>query len=826
MTYNFGNPTIITKRNVDTNKNPISVSLTETKQVIDIHNCIPTNQSIDRNYGVDIEGLYEVFNSDEIENDNFYVDYEQGVIYFHSSRVGESITYRYKGVGYSLISASKVFTKIGAGGEILETLEEVIDEILAAKDDIDRREKLRIENENRRIDNENIRIANEKKRIEKENKRVTDENTRKTSENTRIQTENERIQSENDRETAENIRESNENQRITDENIRLDNERRRGSYDAMLQEALTNGSIVEVVNARSNDEGDVFPTLKERLDNSDKKHLRLTGGKLTGVLEVPEIVVGDDLITTGKKKATITTTNKCLSLGDGTEENTLEIPINEGSLRFGGKKVFHEGNSAPVTMTNLRQGDESADSFSNGISIMTCDDKNGWPVPYATILGVQGSNYNRQFQLLANNLNNTFAIRTSHNTMTSDNKWSDWSRIFHENMKNPRFINGLGMGSCYYSGISAYDYTNGIFVKTDLESANQGVIDVKIHGSGFSSSPIDITVQFRNNSNQAIDNLKAVGFGSITEIKAFNYGGYVCLWFAQPARYSSIRVDVGMQGDWRGISCTLSNQALPTSGVTGLSTTTLNNVAVYTSKNALYTPGNSSGNFHFGTSTAGSAVFSRGDGGLFVKQYTDDKIYANVTAADLKYASEEKWKKNIKELDFSAADVINNTTIYEYNLKSDANENTNYGVVIDRGVPEELIQEIVNEDGSIDRVVSSYGMTSLAWKGLQEHSEQISVVEEETAYAMLDSVIKDREIKSQAQAIEEQAEQIGIIEEDIAYTILDSAKKDTLIKEQTATIQEQQGVIESQAEQIEMLDEFISDILLEMVQIRKTGGII
>ena len=59
-------PVVITKRNVDDKGNPISVKQVETKQVAELHNCIPLNYSIDRNHEIAIFGMYQVYNKDEI----------------------------------------------------------------------------------------------------------------------------------------------------------------------------------------------------------------------------------------------------------------------------------------------------------------------------------------------------------------------------------------------------------------------------------------------------------------------------------------------------------------------------------------------------------------------------------------------------------------------------------------------------------------------------------------------------------------------------------------------------------------------------------------
>lgn len=124
---NYDIPTIITKRNVDSMENPIGVKLLEKKQVMDNHSCIVLSQIPDENYRITIEGFNEVFNSDELGNNNFYVSYSQGVIYFLPRYNGKTVVVEYYGIGYELISASRVFYKYDKHGGIIETLEEILD---------------------------------------------------------------------------------------------------------------------------------------------------------------------------------------------------------------------------------------------------------------------------------------------------------------------------------------------------------------------------------------------------------------------------------------------------------------------------------------------------------------------------------------------------------------------------------------------------------------------------------------------------------------------------------------------------------------------------
>lgn len=124
------NSAIIAKRNVDSNQTPISIALAELKQIIDIHSCIVLNQLPDNDIGITIDGFSEVDYLEDITTKTFKVDYANGVIYFHPFNIGKSLTVNYFGIGFTLLSASRIYTKYDKYGNSLETLEEVLDKAL------------------------------------------------------------------------------------------------------------------------------------------------------------------------------------------------------------------------------------------------------------------------------------------------------------------------------------------------------------------------------------------------------------------------------------------------------------------------------------------------------------------------------------------------------------------------------------------------------------------------------------------------------------------------------------------------------------------------
>ena len=134
MPFLDGKPVILTKRNTDKHGNPISVKQIETKQVSTIHNTIPLNYSIDRNHPIVITGFYQIYNQDEISDNTFFADYDQGILYFHSSQIGKSLTVTYMGTGYILISSNRIYrySKVnGAQGNVsIESSFEKIENLL------------------------------------------------------------------------------------------------------------------------------------------------------------------------------------------------------------------------------------------------------------------------------------------------------------------------------------------------------------------------------------------------------------------------------------------------------------------------------------------------------------------------------------------------------------------------------------------------------------------------------------------------------------------------------------------------------------------------
>ncbi len=136
MPFLDGKPVIITKRNIDEHGNPISVKRVESKQVAELHNCIPLNYSIDRNHPIYIPGMYQIYNQDEITEKTFFADYDQGILYFHPDMRGKTIHVTYMSTGYILIASSRIFRYNKTDGSTVtlegsfEKIENLLEELL------------------------------------------------------------------------------------------------------------------------------------------------------------------------------------------------------------------------------------------------------------------------------------------------------------------------------------------------------------------------------------------------------------------------------------------------------------------------------------------------------------------------------------------------------------------------------------------------------------------------------------------------------------------------------------------------------------------------
>lgn len=124
-----------------------------------------------------------------------------------------------------------------------------------------------------------------------------------------------------------------------------------------------------------------------------------------------------------------------------------------------------------------------------------------------------------------------------------------------------------------YSPKMVYNYDKGCLVKLRNASSVDAMITVRIFGNSYyTTPPIDTVIQFYNyNSGNSILQYSGVNNGAgFGDIKVFNYNGQVYLWFKQTRQFQSFVVHAyySNSSDYRNMVQTITNAAMPTSGVT------------------------------------------------------------------------------------------------------------------------------------------------------------------------------------------------------------------------------------------------------------------
>lgn len=124
-----------------------------------------------------------------------------------------------------------------------------------------------------------------------------------------------------------------------------------------------------------------------------------------------------------------------------------------------------------------------------------------------------------------------------------------------------------------YSPKMVYNYDKGCLVKLRNASSVDAMITVRIFGNSYyTTPPFDTVIQFYNyNSGNSIIQYSGVNNGAgFGDIKVFNYNGQVYLWFKQTRQFQSFVVHAyySNSSDYRNMVETITNEGMPTSGVT------------------------------------------------------------------------------------------------------------------------------------------------------------------------------------------------------------------------------------------------------------------
>lgn len=119
---------------------------------------------------------------------------------------------------------------------------------------------------------------------------------------------------------------------------------------------------------------------------------------------------------------------------------------------------------------------------------------------------------------------------------------------------------------------TVYDYRNGCLVRLRNSDSDATMITVRIFGNSYygNSVPFDTVIQFYNYPPEnKIFYATGVNNGySFGDIKVFNYDNRIYLWFKQPQQYETFIVHAYHNGDLRNMVESITNAAMPTSGVT------------------------------------------------------------------------------------------------------------------------------------------------------------------------------------------------------------------------------------------------------------------
>lgn len=128
-----------------------------------------------------------------------------------------------------------------------------------------------------------------------------------------------------------------------------------------------------------------------------------------------------------------------------------------------------------------------------------------------------------------------------------------------------------------YSPYTVYNYDKGCLVKLRISSNSNTMVTVRIFGNSFDiKPPFDTVIQFYNDKdNNEILQPTGVNNGtSFGDIKAFIHQGQVHLWFKQTRTYQTFHVHAYTNDSKDNLVQSITNAAMPTSGVARMVTIT------------------------------------------------------------------------------------------------------------------------------------------------------------------------------------------------------------------------------------------------------------
>lgn len=179
-----------------------------------------------------------------------------------------------------------------------------------------------------------------------------------------------------------------------------------------------------------------------------------------------------------------------------------------------------------------------------------------------------------------------------------------------------------------YSPKMVYNYDKGCLVKLRNASSVNAMITVRIFGNSYyTTPPFDTVIQFYNyNTGNSIIQYSGVNNGAgFGDIKVFIHDGKVHLWFKQIRQFQSFVVHAyySNSSDYRNMVESISNAAMPTSGVARMVT--------ITPKQSIY---------------AGDDIVSAA-GGINIEHTNEINSYADHLYLNHRYSSTGASTKNI-----------------------------------------------------------------------------------------------------------------------------------------------------------------------------------
>ena len=128
-----------------------------------------------------------------------------------------------------------------------------------------------------------------------------------------------------------------------------------------------------------------------------------------------------------------------------------------------------------------------------------------------------------------------------------------------------------------YSPYTVYNYDKGCLVKLRIPSNGNTMVTVRIFGNSYDSKPpFDTVIQFYNydNNNEILQPTGVNNGTSFGDIKAFIHQGQVHLWFKQTRTYQTFHVHAYNSTSKDNLVQSITNAAMPTSGVARMVTIT------------------------------------------------------------------------------------------------------------------------------------------------------------------------------------------------------------------------------------------------------------